>query len=128
VSGAATLPRSARLLTPRDFRRVYGAGRRLTGRQIVVVALARREPGHRLGVAVSKEHGAAVRRNKVKRLLREAFRLERATLPAAFDVVLIPKTPGQKLVLAELRTELRGLVDRLARGEGRARGVRRRGP
>ncbi|MEZ5962883.1 MAG: ribonuclease P protein component [Planctomycetota bacterium] len=117
----ATLPKCARLLTPRDFRRVYGRGRRLTGKQVVVVALPRREGSHRLGVSVSKDHGGAVRRNKLKRILREAFRLERARLPAAFDVVLIPKTPGARLALAELRAELLALFERLARGEGRAR-------
>lgn len=94
----------------------------------MVVALARRDAGHRLGVSVSKEHGAAVRRNKLKRILREAFRLERAALPEAFDVVLIPKTPGARLVLADLRSELRALVNRVARGEGRIRSDRRRGP
>lgn len=125
MTDAATLPKTARLLTPRDFRRVYGRGRRVTGKQVVVVALARREPGHRLGVSVSKEHGGAVRRNKLKRILREAFRLERAKLPSAFDLVLIPKTPGARLALAELRGELQALLERLARGEGRARSERR---
>ena len=121
MAGSATLPRSARLLTVHDFRRVYGRGRRVSGRQIVVVALPRRAPGHRLGGSVSKEHGSAVRRNKLKRLLREAFRLERATLLGAFDLVLIPKTPRARLQLAELRRELSQLVERLARGEGRRR-------
>jgi len=124
VPGLATLPRAARLRTPRDFRRVYGRGRRVAGRQVVVVAMVRREPGHRLGVSVSKDHGGAVRRNKLKRILREAFRLERAAMAGAFDVVLIPRTPGARLVLATLRDELRALMGRLASGEGRARGER----
>ncbi len=122
----ATLPRVCRLLKSRDFRRVYSRGRRLTGRQVVVVALPRPDAPLRLGVSVSKDHGSAVRRNKVKRLLREAFRLERATLPPAFDLVLIPKTPGARLALATLRQELRQLVERLARGDGRARDNRPR--
>jgi len=125
MAGTATLPRAARLRSPREFRRVYGRGLRASGRLLVVVAYRRREPGHRLGVSVSKEHGSAVRRNKLKRLLREAFRLERAALPGAFDLILIPKTPGARLVLAELRDELRDLVDRLARGEGKPRRARR---
>jgi ribonuclease P protein component len=126
------LPRSSRLLQHREFRRVYSRGRRARGRAIIVVALARRAPGHRLGVSVSKDHGRAIRRNKIKRLLREAFRLERPTLPGRFDLVLIPQQREGKYALDELRAELRKLVVELAgradrpERRGRRRGRRRR--
>lgn len=107
------LPRAARLTRTSDFRRVYGRGRRAHGKTIVLVALRRQEPGHRVGVAVSKEHGRAVRRNKLKRILREAFRLERPELPGAFDVVLIPRKLPGRLVLAEVRRELVDLFRRM---------------
>ena len=118
------LPRAARLITARDFRRVYGRGRRVHGAQLVVVALPRRRGGWRLGLSVSKAHGAAVRRNKIKRLLREAFRLQRPTLPGAFDVVLIPR-PQPRYGLDALRAELTALVTELQQrppaGGGRSR-------
>lgn len=127
------LPRTARLRTPSDFRRVYGRGNRAHGKLLVVVGLARREPGHRLGVAVSKEHGRAVRRNKIKRILREAFRLERPELAGSFDLILIPRPREGRLLLEEVRTELRRLVEQLrasgrpnGRSGGRSRGRRRR--
>jgi len=110
------LPRTARLRTPGDFRRVYGRGSRAHGKLLVAVGLPRREPGHRLGVAVSKEHGHAVRRNKLKRILREAFRLERPELPGAFDIILIPRPREGHLLLEEVRDELRRLVAQLASG------------
>jgi ribonuclease P protein component len=47
-----------------------------------------------------------VRRNKLKRLLREAWRLERHHLPHALDVVLIPQRRDENFPLAELRAEL----------------------
>jgi ribonuclease P protein component len=115
------LPRTARLTTQREFRRVYGRGERATGRDLTVVLLRRRDGGHRLGVSVSKEHGSAVRRNKIKRLLREAFRLERPSLPGPFEVVLIPRPRPGKLLLASLRAELRELVSRIVAGRGRRR-------
>ena len=130
------LPRTARLIRMREFRRVYGRGRRVHGRALTVVGLARHRPGHRLGLAVSKENGRAVRRNKIKRIFREAFRLERPTLPGAFDLVLIPKPRDGHFPLDEVRTELVELVAELLRrgprqpqgsGRGRRSGRRRSG-
>jgi ribonuclease P protein component len=125
VTGAAgsarlRLPATARLHSGRDFQRVYQRGQRAAGALLTVVALRSRSArGTRVGVSVSKDHGAAVRRNKIKRLLREAFRLERPRLPADFDLVLIPRPREGKLELAALRAELRALVARIAAGEGR---------
>ena len=125
----ATLPRAARLLRAREFRRVYSRGRRAHGSSIVVVALRRSGQDLRLGVSVSKAHGRAVRRNKIKRILREAFRLERPELPGGFDVVLIPQ-PRDRYVLEEVRAELRELLERIAERPdrpARRRPRRRRG-
>lgn len=124
----ATLPAPKRLRTQHHFRAVYQRGRRAAGSWMTVVLLFRRSSGPgaiaettpRLGVSVSKDHGGAVRRNKLKRLLREAFRLERHRLPAGVDIVLIPQQRDDRFPLAELRTELVGLVQRaLAGGGGR---------
>ncbi len=109
-----TLRRDQRLLTQQHFRRVYQRGRRASGRWMTVVACGG-GPRHtdrptRLGVSVSKDHGGAVRRNKLKRLLREAFRLERHRMPSAIDVVLIPRQRPDRFPLAELRTEVVALV------------------
>jgi putative membrane protein insertion efficiency factor/ribonuclease P protein component len=78
----ATLRARQRLRTQRHFRRVYQRGQRASGHWLTVVVLPLPEAGDhsasRLGVSVSKDHGGAVRRNKLKRLLREAWRLARA--------------------------------------------------
>jgi len=105
----------------RDFRRTYARGRRLHGRRLIVVAYRRREPGHRLGLSVSKEHGRAVRRNKIKRILREAFRLTRPWLPGQYDVILIPRKSSDKLRLRDVQDELRHLLQQAQAGKGRQR-------
>ena len=45
----------------------------------------------RVGMAVTKKIGTAVMRNRVKRVLRECFRLHQALLPPALDLVIVPK-------------------------------------
>jgi ribonuclease P protein component len=117
-----------RLRTQRHFRRVYQHGRRASGQWITAVAcLGPRHGangGPRLGVSVSKDHGGAVRRNKLKRLLREAFRLERNRLPKDLDLVLIPRQRMDDFPLAELRAELVLLVERVQSGGDRRRSRR----
>jgi ribonuclease P protein component len=126
ATAPATLPSAARLKSQRDFRAVYQRGRRAAGQWLTVVVLRRRADGDadaalpRLGVSVSKDHGGAVRRNKLKRLLREAFRLERRRLPRGLDVVLIPRQRDLRFPLAALRSEVVALVHRaLSSGEPR---------
>ncbi|MBM4063480.1 MAG: ribonuclease P protein component, partial [Planctomycetes bacterium] len=70
----ATLPARLRLKTQRQFQRVYQRGARATGAWLTVVAWFGRPAadapaaaGPRLGLSVSKDHGGAVRRNKLKR-------------------------------------------------------------
>lgn len=118
--GAATLPRTRRLLKPHDFRAVYRRGRRARGPNLVVVALPRRGDDCRLGVSVSKQHGNAVRRNRIKRTFREAFRLERATFGRAFDLIMIPQ-PRERYELEAVRRELVQLVAQVAQAKPRRR-------
>jgi ribonuclease P protein component len=116
-----------RLRTQRHFKRVYQHGRRASGQWITAVACVgprQGAAGPRLGVSVSKDHGGAVRRNKLKRLLREAFRLEKHRLPEDLDLVLIPRQRADDFPLAELRAELIALIERVQSGGGGRRGRR----
>jgi ribonuclease P protein component len=101
---SARFPRSARLLRHADFERVYKHGRRHFSSTMTVFYL-QREPqagsspsgsspstsGCRVGFTVSRAHGGAVVRNRMKRRLREAVRLSRPPVTPDVDVVINPK-------------------------------------
>ena len=99
--------RAQRLLHARDFERVYREGSRARGAYMTVAAAPNGLAHARLGLSVGKVvWKRAVKRNRVRRILREAFRLEQAALPAGADLVVIGSTPRVELELAEARREL----------------------
>ena len=75
-------------------------------RSFVLLVARSERPEPRLGITVSKQVGHAVRRNRVKRLLREAFRQHRSLFPARADLVVIAKSHCAVAHLSEVTREL----------------------
>ena len=94
--------------------RCYDAGRRYYSRHFVLFFLPRDEGVQewRLGFAVTRKTGCAVVRNRVKRLLREFFRLHQESLPCKADLVVVPKRhmDPDRLSMAGLVTEFLPLL------------------
>jgi ribonuclease P protein component len=119
-----------RLSRSADFERVYRQGRSVGNRFLVLYAFPRASAGvgadgspdgPRLGLSVSRKVGGAVERNRVKRLLREAFAVEAERLPMDHDVVVVARPEARDLAEREgldgLQRELGELVGRaLAEG------------
>ena len=88
MRGRLTLPAQLRLRRKSDFDVAYARGRRLGDGFFTVIALRNEWGAPRLGLAVAvRVAGGAVRRNRLRRLIRESFRLHQASLPA-LDLVV----------------------------------------
>lgn len=98
-----------RLKKNNDFKKLFTRGKKCFSPALIILYM----PADKLtlGVCVSKKHGKSVVRNRIKRLLREAFRkvCAETTRPCAF--VLIPKQ-SEEYALAKFEKSLRGALKR----------------
>lgn len=98
---------SDRLRKRFEFRRLRDVARRVHTRSFVLLIARSEQPRSRLGITVSRQVGNAVRRNRIKRLLREAFRQRRSLFPDSCDLVVIAKSGSpSRLTLDEVLREL----------------------
>lgn len=110
-----TFPRRARLTRQAEFEAVYRDGLRLSAHPLRVRAL-RREAAcadSRLGISLSKEVSPVALRNKWKRAIREAFRLQRHLLPASYDLVVSVEWGARREDVCRVAEALRSVVEQL---------------
>ena len=114
-------PRRGRLSRSADFERAYRRGRSQSNRFFVLYAFPRGggEETPRLGLSVSRKVGGAVERNRVKRLVREAFAEQAGTVAPGQDLVVVARPDARDLAqregLSGVRDALTELLDRVQR-------------
>ncbi len=95
-----------------DFRRVYRGRRSHASAHLVLYALANGTDKVRVGVSVSKKVGNSVIRHRIKRRLREIFRLALPTIRPGYDLVVVVREGSADAASDELREEVTRLLFR----------------
>jgi len=106
-------PKQARVVRSRDFAHIHRAGRHLNIFPLRARVLRRHGGRSRLGLAVSRKVGKAVVRNRWKRAIREAFRLNRHRLNRPYDMVVSVVWETEPGDIARARDAFLQVIDRL---------------
>jgi len=102
--------KTERLLNRADFVNVNRSGERHQTDHFIVIFKRNGLGAKRLGITVSKKTGSAIKRNRVKRLIREFFRLNKSDFPQGYDVVIVAKKDASYCDLAKVKEELGEII------------------
>ena len=102
----ASFTKRERIRTHADFKTIYKKGRKQDTEHFLIITCPNELGWRRLGITVSKSIGTAVKRNYVKRRLREYFRLHKAQFPSSSDMLIISKPGASELKYHALCEEL----------------------
>ncbi len=108
-----TFPKTDRLRRRYEYLVAQKSGRRVHTTHFVLILRDRADGGGpRLGVTASRKSGNSVERHRVRRVLREVFRLNREAFPAGHDVIALVRENTGSLDYATVRDEILGALTR----------------
>jgi ribonuclease P protein component len=108
--GAFSFKKTERIAKRADFEKLWRCGKKKHGDYFVIAYCPNRLGKSRLGVTVSKKVGCAVVRNRIKRLIREYFRLHKNVFHGTFDMNVIARAGAGDLSNPELNQALDGFL------------------
>ncbi|MGD8290557.1 MAG: ribonuclease P protein component [Desulfobacterales bacterium] len=110
-----TFTKADRILKRHEFIALSKSGRKIQNESFIAVFAPSRQGHSRLGITVTKKVGGAVKRNRIKRLVREFFRLNRQFLSGEWDINIIAKNQIADITSEDAYHSLRNIFDRISR-------------
>jgi ribonuclease P protein component len=105
-----------RLRKRSEFLRLASRGKKIQDQYFIAVYSQRRIQKTRLGVTVARKVGNAPTRNRIKRLSREFFRLNRQTITGYWDINIIAKKQAANLPYEQAFLSLKDILDNISKG------------
>ena len=99
-----------RLLKGSEFLDVSLNGKKGHTKNFVVIFKTNGKDSSRIGITIRKRVGNSVKRNRIKRLIREFFRLNKHKIPKGYDIVVIASKQDDNYNFAGIKKELGGLL------------------
>lgn len=99
-----------RLRKQKEFQQVFDKGEKYGNDQLKIYALSNGNSVSRLGIVVGRKFGNAPRRNRFKRILREAYRLNKNLLSNGVDIIVIPRPGLTELKLRAIEEKFKKIL------------------
>ena len=96
-----------------QFMRAYKKGKFFVGRLMVIYTVKNNSMSNQIGISASKKVGKSVKRNRVKRLIREGYRAYQECLPVGYDIVIVARTSDPLPTFKEISKEMKFLFKKM---------------
>jgi ribonuclease P protein component len=90
----------------RDFQTVYRNGKSLANRYLIMYIMENNTDRNRIGISVSKKVGNSVVRHRIKRLIKESYRIQEEQFKDGFDIVIIARQSARTRTYADMESAL----------------------
>lgn len=105
-----SFPKEERLLNRKEFVNLNRLGKRYRTKHFTVIVKENGLDISRIGITVKKKIGNAVKRNKIKRWIREIFRLNKNHIPKGYDIVIVANSGADGLGFWKIKDELGEII------------------
>ena len=94
-----------------DFRKVYKHGKSIANRYLVMYILKNKSDSSRVGISISKKVGKAITRNRIRRLIKEVYRLDiDSRVKEGYDIVFIARMPSKDATFKDIEKSINNLA------------------
>ncbi|MEK6589968.1 MAG: ribonuclease P protein component [Nitrospinota bacterium] len=100
--GSESFNKKERLLKKWEYQKVFDKGWRINKRFFIIYGIRKVQGFTRIGISVPKRVGSAIKRNKIKRLIREVFRRNKDRFIQSHDIVIVAKDGAEGLSFKDI--------------------------